>query len=93
VQLLLVQPQLVSVLVQRQLVVVQLVLVLVQRQLVLVPQRLVLALLLELKSEQKLRQKLILMPKLIIIYSFTSPIYVKFHFMVKLNLQRTTYFN
>jgi hypothetical protein len=61
---------------------------LVPLQLVLVP-----LLALVLKSEQKQHQKLIPMPRLIIIYSFTSPIYVKFHYMVKLNLQRTTYSN
>jgi hypothetical protein len=61
---------------------------LVPLQLVLVP-----LLALVLKSEQKQHQKLILMPRLIIIYSFTSPIYVEFHYMVKLNLQRTTHYN
>jgi hypothetical protein len=56
-------------------------LVLVLVLLVLVPQQrlvLVLVLVLVLKSEQKPRQKLSIMSRLIIIYSFTSPIYVKF---------------
>jgi hypothetical protein len=82
-------------LVQVQLLVQVLVQVLVQLLVVLllVQVQLLVVLLLELELEQRQRWKPIPMPRLIIIYSFTSPIYVKFHYMVKLHLQQTTYFN
>jgi hypothetical protein len=81
------------VLVQVQLLVQVLVQLLVVLLLVQVQLLVVLLLELELGLEQKQRWKPIPMPRLIIIYSFTSPIYVKFHYMVKLHLQQTTYFN